>query len=107
DASEAYKQAYLNAKKEDIVIVKSPVGMPGRAINNAFMKKAAEGQIPHGRCHLCVQTCKPAETPYCITKALINAVTGDVEHGLIFCGANAWKENRIRTVRDVIEEVLK
>lgn len=104
DASEAYKQAYLNAKKEDIVIVKSPVGMPGRAINNAFMKRAAEGQIPHGRCHLCVQTCKPAETPYCITDALVNAVKGNIDEGLVFCGENAWRSEKMESVKEIMQE---
>lgn len=104
DASDAYKQAYLNAKKEDIVIVKSPVGMPGRAIDNAFIKRAAEGQIPHGRCHLCVQTCKPDETPYCITDALVNAVKGNIDEGLIFCGENAWRANKMETVKDIMQE---
>lgn len=74
DASDAYKQAYINAAKEDIVIVKSPVGMPGRAIWNPFMKKAGEGKIPHGKCHLCIASCNPVETPYCITEGLLNAV---------------------------------
>ncbi len=104
DASDAYKQAYLNAKKEDIVIVKSPVGMPGRAINNAFMKRAAEGQIPHGKCHLCVQTCKPDETPYCITDALVNAVKGNLDEGLIFCGENAWRSQKMESVKEIMKE---
>ena len=104
DASDAYKQAYLEAGKEDIVIVKSPVGMPGRAIKNAFIKRTAEGKIPHGRCHLCVQTCKPEETPYCITDALVNAVKGDVDNGLIFCGENAWRADKIETVHDIMQE---
>ena len=75
DASMEYKQSYIDAKEEDIIIVKSPVGMPGRAIKNPFMEKAALGQVPHGKCHLCISTCKPTETPYCITEALVNAVT--------------------------------
>lgn len=104
DASDAYKQAYLKAGKEDIVIVKSPVGMPGRAIKNAFIKRTMEGKISHGRCHLCVQTCKPEETPYCITDALVNAVKGDVDNGLIFCGENAWRADKIETVHDIMQE---
>lgn len=91
DADDAYKQSYIDAEKEDIVIVQSPVGMPGRAILNPFMKKAKEGQIPHGKCHMCVSTCKPAETPYCITDALINAVKGKLDEALLFCGANAYR----------------
>lgn len=106
DASDAYKQAYINARKEDIVIVKSPVGMPGRAIWNPFMKKAREGQIPHGKCHLCVSTCNPAETPYCITEGLLNAVEGNVDEALLFCGANAYRATKLEHVKDILEEFI-
>lgn len=104
DVSEKFKEAYIHASKDDIVIVKSPVGMPGRAILNPFMKKAKEGQIPHGRCHLCVSTCKPAETPYCITDALVNAAKGNVDDALIFCGENAYRAEKIETVKAIMEE---
>lgn len=104
DADMAYKQSYLDARKEDIVIVQSPVGMPGRAILNPFMKRAKEGQIPHGRCHLCVSTCNPAQTPYCITDALINAVTGKVDDALLFCGTNAYRATRLEHVSSIMEE---
>lgn len=104
DADDDYKQSYIDAGKEDIVIVKSPVGMPGRAILNPFMKKAKEGRIPHGRCHLCVSTCKPDETPYCITDALVNAAKGNVEDALLFCGANAWRAKKIEHVKDIMDE---
>lgn len=104
DASDAYKQTYIDAKKEDIVIVKSPVGMPGRAILNDFMKRAGEGPIPPGKCHLCVSTCKPAETPYCITEALVNAVEGNVDQGLLFCGENAYRATKIEHVADIMRE---
>ncbi len=104
DASEAYKQTYLDAKKEDIVIVKSPVGMPGRAILNPFMKRAREGKIPHGKCHRCISTCKPEETPYCITDALVNAAVGNVENALLFCGSNAYRAQKLEHVKDIIDE---
>lgn len=104
DADDAYKSSYINARKEDIVIVKSPVGMPGRAILNPFMKKAAQGKIPHGKCHLCVSTCKPEETPYCITEALVNAAAGDVDNALLFCGANAYRAERMEHVKDIMDE---
>lgn len=104
DASEAYKQAYIDAKKEDIVIVKSPVGMPGRAILNPFMKRAMTEQIPHGKCHLCISTCKPAETPYCITERLLAAVEGNVDEALLFCGANAYRATKLEHVKDIMEE---
>lgn len=103
DADPRYKQAYVDAKKEDIMIVKSPVGMPGRAILNPFMKKIAEGlKCPPKLCHKCLPKCNPGEIPYCITEALIKAAKGDVDHALLFCGADTYKINKIDTVRDVI-----
>ncbi|MDE5596507.1 MAG: nitronate monooxygenase, partial [Lachnospiraceae bacterium] len=104
DADDAYKQSYIKAKKDDIVIVKSPVGMPGRAILNPFMQKAKQGNIPHGKCHLCISTCKPAETPYCITDALVNAAKGNVDDALLFCGANAYRAEKLEHVKDIMDE---
>lgn len=104
DASEEYKQTYIQAKEEDIVLVKSPVGMPGRAILNSFMEKAKEGRIPHGPCHSCISTCKPLETPYCITEALVNAATGNVDNALLFCGSNAFRATKLEHVKDIMEE---
>lgn len=104
DAPDAYKQAYIDAKKEDIVIVQSPVGMPGRAILNPFMRRAKEGRIPHGKCHLCVSTCDPANTPYCITDALVNAARGNTDDALLFCGANAYRAAGLEHVKDIVDE---
>lgn len=104
DASDAYKQAYIDARKEDIVIVKSPVGMPGRAIHNAFLDKVSAGERFMRGCRQCVSTCDPATTPYCITEALVNAVKGKLDEGLIFCGSNAYKATKIETVADIMEE---
>ena len=104
DADDAYKQSYIKAKKDDIVIVKSPVGMPGRAILNPFMQKAKQGNIPHGKCHLCISACKPAETPYCITDALVNAAKGNVDDALLFCGANAYRAEKLEHVKDIMDE---
>lgn len=104
DADPAYKQSYIDAKKEDIVIVQSPVGMPGRAILNSFMKRAKEGQIPHGKCHLCISSCKGTDTPYCITDGLVNAVKGKVDDGLLFCGANAYRATHLEHVKDILLE---
>lgn len=104
DASDSYKQAYIDAKKEDIVIVKSPVGMPGRAIHNAFLDKVAAGERFMRGCRQCIVTCKPDTAPYCITEALINAVEGRLDEGLIFCGSNAYRANKIETVADIMEE---
>lgn len=104
DASEAYKQTYIDAKEEDIIIVQSPVGMPGRAISNDFMKRAKQGRIPHGKCHTCISTCKPAETPYCITEALVNAAKGNVQEALLFCGSNAYRATKLEHVKDIMDE---
>lgn len=107
DADIRYKEAYLHAKEEDIVIVKSPVGMPGRAILNSFMKKVMAGEkIPHSPCHGCLHKCNPAEIPYCITDALIHAAKGETEDALLFCGAYAYRADRIETVREVIDSLI-
>ncbi len=107
DASDAYKQAYIDAKKEDIVIVKSPVGMPGRAIHNAFLDKVAAGERFMRGCRQCVSTCNPETTPYCITEALVNAVKGNLDEGLIFCGSNAYLAEKIESVSNIMEEFSK
>lgn len=107
DADNRYKEAYLRAGEKDIVIVKSPVGMPGRAIKNSFMEQVLSGKrIPHSPCHGCLHKCSPDEIPYCITDALIHAARGEVEDALLFCGANAYKAERIETVKEVIDSLL-
>ena len=104
DASEAYKQAYIDAKKEDIEIVKSPVGMPGRAIRNEFIEKTEAGKMKLTKCHQCLERCNQKDIPYCITDALINAVKGKLSEGLIFCGENAWKAKKLEHVSDIMKE---
>ena len=107
DADIRYKEAYLNASKEDIVIVKSPVGMPGRAILNPFMKRVMLGEkMEHTPCHRCLARCNPAEIPYCITDSLIRAAKGDVEEALLFCGADAYRQTRMETVKEVIDSLF-
>lgn len=70
DAAPAYKQAMVDAKEEDVRIIKSPVGMPGRALFSPLIRKVAElGRIAPSRCLQCLRTCNPADTPYCITRA--------------------------------------
>ena len=102
DAPMAYKQAYLDAKEEDIIIVKSPVGMPGRAIRNRFMEEVEAGKTKVERCFRCLEHCDPVKIPYCITRALINAAEGDEEHALVFCGSNAWRSIKMETVHEVM-----
>ena len=107
DADIRYKEAYINASEEDIQIVKSPVGMPGRAIMNSFMERVMGGEkIPHSPCHGCLAKCSPADIPYCITDGLIDAVKGNIEKGLLFCGAKAYKAEKIETVSEVIQALF-
>lgn len=104
DASDSYKQAYINATKEDIVIVDSPVGMPGRAIRNEFLERVKNGERFMDKCRRCISTCKPQSSPYCISRALINAVKGNINEGLLFCGSSAYRAKRLETVREIMEE---
>ena len=107
DADIRYKEAYINASKEDIQIVTSPVGMPGRAIINPLMKRVMNGEkIAHSPCHGCLAKCNPSQIPYCITDSLIDAVKGNVENGLLFCGAKAYKSKKIETVREVMQALF-
>lgn len=106
DASDKYKQAYIDASEEDVAIIKSPVGMPGRAIRNKFIHNAQQGNISIKKCFQCIKTCKPKEIPYCITQALVNAVIGDLDNGLIFCGAEVGRIKEITTVPALISELL-
>ena len=96
DASEEFKRAYLNAKEEDIDYILSPVGMPGQAIINPFIKRIKGEKEKITKCYKCLLPCKPASTPYCISKALINSVNGDVDNGLIFIGKRIYKKNNKR-----------
>lgn len=105
DASDAYKQAYIEANAEDIEIVMSPVGMPGRALNNAFIRKVKEQKQKITKCYNCLAKCNPAEVPYCITQALTSAVIGDIDNGLIFVGENVERIDRITTVADLMQEL--
>lgn len=105
DADTLYKQAYLNAKAEDIDIVVSPVGMPGRAVHNKFIESVENGRKAISKCYQCLEKCNPANVPYCITKALTDAVRGNVDEGLIFCGSNADRINSITTVHQLMLEL--
>ena len=107
DAPLAYKEAYIQAKKEDIVIIKSPVGMPGRAIYNPFMAQVATGNRPPiPKCYRCLEHCDIAKIPYCITQALVNAAEGDEDHALLFCGSNAYRAEGISTVAAVMDALM-
>lgn len=104
DADEAYKQSYIKATKEDIKIVQSPVGMPGRAILNPFLEKVKTEKCKIKHCYQCIVTCDKKTIPYCITEALVNAAEGRVDEGLLFCGENAYRADKIETVAEIMEE---
>ncbi len=107
DADIRFKQAYVNARKEEVVIVESPVGMPGRAVNNKFLKKLEECEkIEPQHCYGCIQKCNPKTTKYCISKALLNAVKGNIDEGLIFAGENVYKIDKIVSVKELINELV-
>ncbi len=107
DADINFKMAYVNAKKEDIQIVKSPVGMPGRAIRNSFIKHTETDRADIDRCYGCLARCNPKEIPYCISQALFNAANGDTENALLFCGENAYRVDKITTVKEIFNELTK
>lgn len=106
DADIKFKEAYINSTEDTIGIVKSPVGMPGRAIHNKFIEKVNLENEKVTKCFKCIIPCNPATTPYCITKALINAVKGNVDNGLVFCGANAYRIDKIVSVKELIDELV-
>lgn len=106
DASIEFKKAYINAKNEEIRIIKSPVGMPGRAIYNKFIRQTENEKCKIDRCYNCIRTCNITSTPYCITKALINSVKGKIDDGLIFCGSNVSKIKKIVSVHDLMKELI-
>lgn len=107
DASDDFKNAYLNSTINDVEIVSSPVGMPGRAILNDFVKRTKEGKVKVERCYDCMIPCNPADTPYCITQALINSVTGNIDNGLVFCGENAHRIKEIVPVQKLMDSLEK
>ncbi|MCI9016784.1 MAG: nitronate monooxygenase [Clostridia bacterium] len=106
DASEEFKKAYIDSKQEDIKIINSPVGMPGRAIYNNFIKQTEKVKEKVDKCYGCIKTCNIVNTPYCITKALINSVKGNVENGLVFCGSNVYKAKELISVHNLMKELM-
>ena len=94
------------ANEEDVKIINSPVGMPGRAICNSFIKKVEKEKCKIDKCYNCIKTCNIIDSPYCITKALINSVKGKTEDGLIFCGSNVSRIKEIVSVKDLMKELV-
>ncbi len=106
DASLEFKEAYVNSKQEDIVLIDSPVGLPGRAINNQFLKDVSAGKRHPVNCPWqCLKTCDYKKAPYCISLALINAAKGKLKNGFVFAGSNAYKTEKIQSVKEVFREI--
>lgn len=107
DATQEYKDTIINAKDSDVQIIHSPVGMPGRALLTPLIKELKEkGCVPVENCVACIRSCKKMDSIYCITDALINAVNGNYEKGLYFCGANVGRVNKMMHVSELIKELV-
>ncbi len=103
DASDEFKEMYVNSKEEDIQITVSPVGMPGRALKNDFLKHRERKEI--NKCYKCLSKCDIKTIPYCITEALVTSVKGKVQDGLMFCGAKVHEITEITSVEEVMKEL--
>ena len=107
DASMDFKQTYIDSKKEDMVIVKSPVGLPGRAIFNEFIAKAQRGEKRPIKCPFhCLKTCDIKTTPYCIVSVLVNAQKGNFYNGYAFAGSNAYRATKVISVKETMEALV-
>jgi nitronate monooxygenase len=107
DASIKFKQLYLDSTKNDIVIIQSPVGMPGRVIRNKFVERIESGERIDFQCpYKCLITCDPDKVNYCIAKALVNAYRGELDHGFAMCGSNAYRIEKIVSVKELIDELV-
>ncbi|TKJ42513.1 nitronate monooxygenase [candidate division LCP-89 bacterium B3_LCP] len=108
DASIEFKEMYLNSKRDDLIIIDSPVGLPGRALRNQFLKDVSNGiKKPFSCPWKCLRTCDYKEAPYCIAFALTNAKKGRLKHGFAFAGANAYRTQKIVSVKELIRDLLK
>ena len=106
DAAPGFKEAYLNARKENLVIIKSPVGLPGRAIKNQFLDEVESGNKKPFKCpYQCIKTCNMTKSPYCIALALAGAKKGKFKSGFAFAGANAYRVNEIVSVKNLIRSL--
>jgi nitronate monooxygenase len=107
DADEAFKQSYVNAKKEDLMVIKSPVGLPGRALKNKFLVDAADGEKRSFRCpYHCIKSCDPEKSPYCIGLALAMARQGKLKNGFAFAGSNAFRVDKIVSVKELMASLV-
>ncbi len=106
--SDKFKQMYLEAKAEDVVIIDSPVGMPGRALRTKLVDDVASGHSKRVVCNYrCLRGCNPLTAPYCIASALVNAVNGNIDEAVVFCGTNVSRIDKIVTVKELLDELTQ
>jgi len=102
-----FKKLYIAAREEDVVIIDSPVGMPGRAIRTKFIDRIRHGEkIPFKCSYQCLRSCNPNTVPYCIAKALCDAVTGYIDDSVVFAGSNVVKVKKIVSVKELIDDIV-
>ena len=107
DASLAFKETYINSTESDVEIIKSPVGMPGRAILSKFLERVKAGtEVPKACPFHCIKTCDYTKSPYCIIKALYNAYKGNFSKGYAFAGSNAFRAEKIISVKETIKNLM-
>jgi len=103
DASDTFKNVFINARQEDVKIIQSPVGMPGRAINGEFIQSIEKGQEIPKKCPFhCIKTCNYTKSPYCIVQALYQAAKGNMKKGYAFTGINVHLSQKISSVKELI-----
>ncbi len=106
DASDVFKNVFVNAKQTDIKIIQSPVGMPGRAIDGEFIHNVEKGLEKPKRCSFhCIKTCDYTKSPYCIIQCLYQAARGNMKKGYAFTGVNVHLSEKISNVKEVISNL--
>ncbi|MDR0797004.1 MAG: nitronate monooxygenase family protein [Tannerella sp.] len=106
DASDTFKNVFVNAKQEDIRIIQSPVGMPGRAIDGEFIRSVEKGLEKPKNCPFhCIKTCDYTKSPYCIIQCLYQAARGNMKKGYAFTGINVHLSEKISSVKEVISKL--
>lgn len=108
DADIRFKEAYIQSRKEDLTIIQSPVGLPGRALKNDFLGDVAKGERKPFKCPWkCLKSCDYKSSPYCIAAALNQARQGHLGDGFAFAGANAWRVDRIMSVQELMDSLVQ
>ena len=107
DVDLKFKEAYVNAKEEDVTLTLSPVGMPGRALNNKMIQRTKLEKLTPSACYQCLSDCDIPNIPYCITSALVSAAKGEVDKALLFCGDTVHRINKITSVKELLTELTE